>query len=49
MGTDGRGSAAVNSSAASFTMQMYQADPNTVLFLDVDSTRVLVGLMQKQQ
>lgn len=49
MGGDGRGSAAVNTSAAAFNMQMYQADPNTVLFLDVDSTRVLVGLMQKQQ
>jgi hypothetical protein len=49
MGTDGRGSAAMNTSAASFTMQIYQADANTILFLDVDSTRVLVGLMQKQQ
>jgi hypothetical protein len=46
---DGRGTASVNTSAASFNMQTYQADPNTVLFLDIDTTRVLVGLMQKQQ
>ena len=47
LGSNGYGSAGINTSAATFNMHYYQADPNTVLFLDVDQTRVLVGLMQK--
>jgi hypothetical protein len=30
-------------------MQTYQANPNTVLFQDVDNNRVVTGVMQKQQ
>jgi len=49
VGTDGRGTATINIPGATFTMQTYQIDANTVLFLDVDSFRILVGVMQKQQ
>lgn len=49
MGGDGRGTATINTLAASFAMQIYQVDKNTVLFLDVDNSRVLAGVMQKQQ
>jgi len=45
----GRGTATVNIPGATFTMQTYQIDANTVLFLDIDSFRILVGIMQKQQ
>ena len=49
VGTDGRGTATINIPGATFNMQTYQIDANTVLFLDVDSFRILVGVMQKQQ
>ncbi len=49
LGNNGYGSAGINTNAATFNMHYYQADPNTVLFLDLDTTRVLVGLAQKQQ
>ncbi len=49
VGGNGYGTASVNTSAATFNMHIYQADPNTVLFLDIDTNRVLVGIMQKQQ
>jgi hypothetical protein len=49
MDSDGRGFATINASAGSFSMQTYQANPNTVLFQDVDNNRVVTGVMQKQQ
>ncbi len=48
-GSNGYGSAGVNTSAATFNMHYYQADANTALFLDIDNSRVLVGLARKQQ
>jgi len=45
----GRGSASVNTATGTFAMQTYQIDPNTVLFLDADTNRVMVGIGEKQQ
>src|SRR5215813_2804582 len=45
--SNGRGSAAIVTSPASFSLQTYQVSPNTVLFLDIDQGRVLTGVMQK--
>jgi len=47
MSTNGRGSAAIVTSPATFNLQTYQVSPNTVLFLDIDQGRVLTGVMQK--
>jgi hypothetical protein len=49
VGTDGRGTATINIPGATFNLQTYQVDAGTVLVLDVDSFRVLVGIIQKQQ
>ena len=45
--SNGRGSAAIVTSPATFNLQTYQVSPNTVLFLDIDQGRVLTGIMQK--
>ena len=45
--SNGRGSAAIVTSPATFNLQTYHVNPNTVLFLDVDQGRVLTGVMQK--
>jgi hypothetical protein len=47
MSTNGRGSAAIVTTPATFNLQTYQISPNTVLFLDIDQGRVLTGVMQK--
>jgi hypothetical protein len=49
MAPSGLGSASVNTATGTFAMQTYQIDPNTVLFLDVDPNRVMVGIGEKQQ
>jgi len=49
MTPSGRGTASLNTSTGTFAMQSYQIDVNTVLFLDADANRVLVGIGQKQQ
>jgi hypothetical protein len=49
MNSDGRGFATINASVGSFSMQTYQANPNTVFFQDVDNNRVVTGVIQKQQ
>ena len=46
---NGHGGATINTQVATFNMQLYQVDANTVLFVDTDPNRVMVGLMQKQQ
>jgi hypothetical protein len=43
----GLGTITINTSLATFNMQAYQIDANTILLLDADSNRVLVGVMQK--
>ncbi|HEX6504418.1 MAG TPA: hypothetical protein VF011_14335 [Terriglobales bacterium] len=48
MSANGRGTASLNTLSGTFAMQSYQTDPNTVLFLDIDGNRVVVGLGQKQ-
>jgi len=45
----GQGTASWNAGSGVFTMQTYKADPNTVLFLDIDNNRVMTGLAEKQQ
>jgi hypothetical protein len=51
MNATGQGTATlnttVNSSPVVFNLNTYQIDANTVLFLDVDNSRVMVGIMQK--
>jgi hypothetical protein len=47
MSANGRGSAAIMTSPATFNLQTYQVSPNIVLFLDIDQGRVLTGVMQK--
>jgi len=47
MPSNGRGTANISSSLATFSLNTYQVDANTVLFLEVDQTRVLTGIMQK--
>ena len=49
MGMDGRGTAILNIAGATFNLQTYLVDANTVLVLDTDSFRILVAIMQKQQ
>ncbi|HYL14207.1 MAG TPA: hypothetical protein VEV41_14285 [Terriglobales bacterium] len=49
MAANGRGTAVINIPNATFNMQTYQIDASTVLFLDVDTFRVLTGVIQKQQ
>lgn len=49
MNPNGYGGAAINTSLTNFNMQMYQIDANDALFLDIDGTRVLTGIMAKQQ
>ncbi len=49
MAPSGLGSASVNTATGTFAMQTYQIDPNTVLFLDADTNRVMVGIGEKQQ
>jgi hypothetical protein len=44
---NGRGSAAIVTSPATFNLQTYQVSPNTILFLDIDQGRVLTGVLQK--
>lgn len=43
----GLGTVTINTSAATFNMQAYQIDANTILVLDADTNRVLLGVMQK--
>jgi hypothetical protein len=45
----GQGTASWNAGSGVFTMQTYQIDSNTLLFLDVDNNRVMTGLAEKQQ
>ncbi len=47
MSSNGRGSAAMVTSPALLSLQTYQVNPNTVLFLDIHQGRVLTGVMQK--
>ena len=47
MAANGRGSANLNSSPASFVAQTYQVDANTVLILEADNLRVMTGILQK--
>jgi hypothetical protein len=45
----GRGTATLNIPGATFNMQTYQVDANNALFLDVDSFRILTGIIEMQQ
>lgn len=49
MATNGRGTAVLNTASGTFDMQTYQIDPGTILFLESDQGRVIVGIAEKQQ
>ncbi len=49
LGPTGRGTATLNAANSLFSLQTYQIDRNTVLFLDADTNRVMTGIGQKQQ
>jgi hypothetical protein len=49
MTATGRGTASLNTATGTFAMQTYQIDANTVLFLDADVNRVVVGISEKQR
>jgi hypothetical protein len=49
MPASGRGTFSFTTGTGTFSMQTYQIDRSTLLFLDMDTNRVVVGIGQKQQ
>jgi hypothetical protein len=47
MSSNGRGTATINTSNATLTLQTYQVNSNTVFLIDLDPFRVMTGILQK--